>query len=32
LLDPGRTANRPVAALVRLGELAAHHEDHEENP
>ncbi|MFI5894913.1 NAD(P)/FAD-dependent oxidoreductase [Actinoplanes sp. NPDC051513] len=27
LLDPGRTANRPVAAFVRIGELASHHEE-----
>jgi NADPH-dependent 2,4-dienoyl-CoA reductase/sulfur reductase-like enzyme len=27
LLDPGRTAGRPIAALVRLGELAAQHEE-----
>jgi NADPH-dependent 2,4-dienoyl-CoA reductase/sulfur reductase-like enzyme len=27
LLDPGRTNGRPIAALVRLGELAAQHEE-----
>lgn len=27
LLDPGRTGGRPIAALVRLGELAAHREE-----
>ncbi|NMO52432.1 FAD-dependent oxidoreductase [Actinoplanes sp. TBRC 11911] len=34
LLDPGRTQTRPIAALVRLGELAAQHEatPHEATP
>ena len=32
LLDPGRTGNRPIAALVRLGELAAPSDPSEENP
>jgi NADPH-dependent 2,4-dienoyl-CoA reductase/sulfur reductase-like enzyme len=27
LLDPGRTASRPLAAFVRIGELAAQHEE-----
>jgi NADPH-dependent 2,4-dienoyl-CoA reductase/sulfur reductase-like enzyme len=30
LLDPGRTAGRPIAALVRLGELAADTAHHRE--